>query len=198
MLIMCPQSSVHQMNFVMNRFVEFLGVPQWSKVARGFSHCILFSRCWIHFRTVFLSQTWNVKSNSAPPTDLHVLASGGAGIPTELIFLCFWGKNSLFALSHIGCYLWLCGYTIHDPTACLEFATGLSESRNWRTFLGVNTNSPHLPWLVLTICWNKSLWVQPRFYTNECGVQNLEQHICTWEGKELWGKFLDHSSWNGE
>lgn len=60
--------------------------PPWSKVARGFSHCILFSRCWIHFRTIFLSQTWNVKSNSAPPTDLHVLASGGAGIPTELIF----------------------------------------------------------------------------------------------------------------
>lgn len=131
--------------------------PPWSRVARGISHCILFSRCWMHFRTIFLSQTEMCKAILLHPLTFMSLPQVEQEFLQGWYFLCFWGKISLFALSHTGCYLWLCGYAIHDPAPCLEFATGLSESGSWRTFIGVNTNFPDLSWLILTICWNKSL-----------------------------------------
>lgn len=63
------------------------------------------------------------------------------GIPTQLVFSLLLSKTSpLFALSHIGCYQWLHGYTIHPSATCLEFTTRLSIDRNWRTFIGTNLN----------------------------------------------------------
>lgn len=82
------------MNFVRNRrFVEFLGVPTMKQSSsRDLS---LYFILWMlnAFQGHLPLPKWNVKSNSAPPTDLHVLAPGGAEIPTELIFSLLLRKN---------------------------------------------------------------------------------------------------------
>lgn len=94
MFIKCTQSSVHQMNLVMNRrFVEFLGVPKMKQSSSG--DLSLYFIFWMlnSFQNHPPLPKWNVKSNSSPPTDLRVLAPGGAGIPTELIFSLLLRKN---------------------------------------------------------------------------------------------------------
>lgn len=123
------------------------------------------------FQKHLLLPNWNVQSNSVPPTDLHVLAPGGAGIPTELIFSLLLRKNSFICSeSHwmLSVALWLCS------------SWSLSLPRIYHRIIrkqkleDIYRREHEFPWF----SWNKSLWVQLRFYTNERGLQNLEQHIC--------------------
>lgn len=74
----------------------------------------------MHFRTIFLSQTEIWKAILLHTLTFMSLPQVEQEFLQSRYFLCFWGKISL---SHNGCYLWLCGYAIHDPTPCLEFGT---------------------------------------------------------------------------
>lgn len=165
MLIMCTQSCVHQVNFVMSRtFVEFLGVPTMEQSSLGISHYILFSKCWMHFRTIFLSKLKCAK---------QFCSTHWPSCPCPR-----WSRNSyradIFSASEekFLYLLWVTLDVICGSVVMQFMILPRIWHRNWWTFIGVNTNFPDLSWLILTISWNKSLSPAKRVQ------QNLEQHIC--------------------